>query len=109
MKKIFIAFICLYLNISCAGNNNAPAEDLTTINTPEELNNACKKKSIKYFKEKNKTPNDWTSVWRVEKNIIDVKGEWKVDATKYVVICRIKQGLKEKVMVISIEEKKAFK
>lgn len=108
LNALVILFFILCLGVSCA-SPISPVQSIENINKPEELNAACKKKSIEYFKEKNKKPHGWTSMWRVEKNTIDVKGEWKVNNISYTVMCRIKQGLNETMMVISIEEKKVIK
>jgi len=106
MKNGISVFILLLLSASCDANRTTEINEME-INKPEDLNTVCKNKSIKYFSEKNKKPHDWTSQWRVEENIIDVKGTWKVDDTEYDVMCRIKRGEKETLTVISIEEKKS--
>jgi len=99
MKIILSVLILLFLS-ACY------AQGEFKINTPEDLNESCKKKSIEYFAEKNKEPQGWSSVWRVEGKVMDVKGSWKVDGVEYVVMCRIKQGLNESMALISINEVK---
>jgi len=102
MKIMLSVLILLYLS-------GCYAQTEFNINTPQELNESCKKKSIEYFSEKNKKPKGWSSVWRVEGNVMDVKGRWKVDGVDYVVMCRVKQGSKESMALISINEAKEKK
>lgn len=98
--KLLLTFFML-MNMALAY-----AENGFKINTPQELNESCKNKSIEYFREKAKTPHNWTSLWRTDGNVMDVKGTWKVDDVEYIVMCRIKQGLNESMVLISINEKK---
>jgi len=98
--KIILSVLILFYVSACY------AQGEYKINTPEDLNESCKKKSIEYFAEKNKKPQDWSSMWKVEGNVMDVKGRWKVDGVEYVVMCRIKQGLNESMALISINEVK---
>jgi hypothetical protein len=103
MKVLLTLYIILFTVASC-GNNKVEKEVL--IKTPLEAQTWCKNKSIKYFAEKNKTPQGWTASWRNEGENIDIKGTWKVDGIEYIVQCRIKEGLTEKMAVITIKENK---
>ncbi len=100
MKLFSILFMLMSMELVYAQNG-------FNINTPQELNQSCKDKSIEYFKEKNKIPRNWSSLWRTDGNVMDIKGTWQVDDTEYIIMCRIKQGLNESMVLISINEKKS--
>ena len=105
VKKKYFLSVCILLlnNVSYANIEDVP------LATPEALQLWCKNKTIKYFKEKDKTIQNWSALWKQEENMLDVKASMQSENTDYVVKCRVQQGDSSTKAIISISEKSPAK
>jgi len=98
IKNIILALICSLL-INCAGNAKIENSLLTT---PEQLQQWCKNKTTQYFKEKNKSIQSWSAVWKLQDKLIDVKASLMSQNTGYIARCRVQQGENSEKAIILI-------
>ena len=107
MKHFLSIFIILFATHSQAENQDTIHE--MELNSPAEVKEWCKNKSLQYFIEKQKNPDNWSATSWMENNIININGLWIADNIEYTVKCRVRQGLKEKHAFITIDEKSTAK
>ncbi|VAW62656.1 hypothetical protein MNBD_GAMMA11-913 [hydrothermal vent metagenome] len=98
VKNTYLIFICT-LFMSCAGNANIEEVPLAT---PEALQQWCKSKTIKYFKDKSKAIHNWSALWKRQAKLLDVKASVVSENINYTVKCRVQQGESSKKAIISI-------
>jgi len=93
----------LAMSSSCASVDTGVDMSLP-VNTPEALEQWCKRRSTQYFAQKNKKIEQWHALWKIEKNIIDIKASLISASVNYTVRCRVEQGATFKKAIIDIAE-----
>ena len=96
MKITLIIYIFFFSYFAMAN------EEETPIKNTSELQSWCKAKSKQHFLAKDITPYNWTSSMWTKGNILNVKGQWKINNKTQTVNCRILSGAVNKYAIIKM-------
>ena len=95
--KITLIFYIIFFSAFVMAN-----EEEIPIKNTSELQSWCITKSKQHFLAKNITPYNWTSSRWTKGNVLNVKGQWKINNKAQIVNCRILNGAAKKYAIIEM-------
>ena len=81
---------------------SAKSQKEVYIETASQFQRWCKHLSYRHFRQKKKTPYNWSASTIRQLNDYQTSGSWKVDNTEKKVFCQIRKGKKAKMTKMEI-------